>query len=184
MELRRRPPGRRPDLHRDARDDPSLPGAGRGQGQGLHQPRRDRGQDPRHRRRDRGPHRDRVVAPQGGAEDHRDAPHQPHRADRQPRGVRRPRQEGRDGRHRRADPGRTARQGSRAAEAQRPQGPARGRDRGAACDGVADRHGAGAQRHAGARDRRSQEGRQHAHPGSDAAGARDILELPISKIVE
>jgi ATP phosphoribosyltransferase len=47
-----------------------------------------------------------------------------------------------------------------------------------------DGDGDGVRRHAGARDGRAQAGRQPAHPVAQGAGARDILELPISKIVE
>ena len=61
---------------------------------------------------------------------------------------------------------------------------AAGRARRAALDGLADSHGAGLGRRARGRVGRGQARRQHAHPGPQGAGARDILELPITKIVE
>ena len=74
------PARRRPHLHGDAGDDPPLPRGARREGQGLHLARRHRGQDPGHRRRDRRPHRDRLLAAQGRPEDHRYPAHQPDRA--------------------------------------------------------------------------------------------------------
>ena len=79
-----RPAGGDPDLHRVPDADPALPRRARGQGRRRPLVRGDRGQGARHRRRDRRPHRDRLVAAQERAADPGHAAHLVHGAGGQP----------------------------------------------------------------------------------------------------
>ena len=145
--------------------------------------RRDRGQGPGHRRRDRRRDRDRLVAARPTGCGHRDAADVADRAAREPGVVRRPGQAGRDGGHRAAGAGRDpgSRQGLPDAQRRRDR-PRRGARR-AAVDGsptvtsLAD----------GGRAVGTVVPKQGVNtliPALKAAGARDILEIPIAKIVE